>query len=86
MVTWFDWRCEHSPTRAHHFVKIGEVDRGDVFHCYYCHRDKWHPKSFDLCEMFSQMIRRIGEEDAYNKILSFHPAAKILMQKLEDLW
>lgn len=86
MVTWFDWRCKDSPTRAHHFVEVGEISKGDIFRCSYCHRHRWLPKSSETAYKFSKMIDKFGEEEAYNKLLNRHPAAKALMTKLEDLW
>jgi len=86
MVTWFNSRCKDSPTKAHHFVEVGEISTGSIFLCLYCHRHRWLPKSSDAAEKFSNMIRLFGEEAAYNKLLSWYPAAKALMTKLEDLW
>jgi len=86
MVTWFNSRCEDSPTRAHYFVDAGTVDAGNIFRCLYCHRHRWLPGSFSAAEKFSSMIYAFGEEVAYNKMLSYYPAAKALMTKLEDLW
>jgi len=86
MVTWFDWRCKDSPTRAHHFVKADDIDFGIVFRCVYCHRHRWHPTKWNTIDRYSHMIREHGEEEAYYRILSGHPAAMALISKLEDLW
>ncbi len=86
MVTWFDWRCKDSPTRAHHFVKVDSVGTGDVFRCLYCLRHKWYPTQWGTVDKFSALSNKYGIEEAYNIILSRYPAAKRLMTKLEDLW
>lgn len=86
MVVWFDWRCKNSPTRAHHLVKVDNIDTGMIFRCLYCQRHKWYPARWSTIETYSDMIHKFGEDDAYNKLLDWHPAAKALMTKLEDLW
>lgn len=85
-IVWFDYSCSDSPTKAHCMMAIDTVDGGDVFKCIYCHRCKWLPRSFGDAEKMSNLMRTFGMEMGYQKMLDRHPAARVLIAKLQDLW
>ena len=38
------WKCNDSPTNAHHWI---EVDESGIFHCKYCGDARRYPRTFD---------------------------------------
>jgi hypothetical protein len=86
-LEWHDDRCDERPYPpfAHYWVEVGELDRGSVFMCKFCHRLRWYPRSFGEAQWFDRLIGRFGADEAYRLVLSNHPSAADKIVRLNDL-
>jgi hypothetical protein len=41
------WKCETSPTNAHHWIEKHSEEGSSLFECRYCHMDVWFPSVFE---------------------------------------
>ena len=77
----FNGRCEDSPTRAHHYVKLV----GSIWRCKYCWAVMWLPADLRDATKFSADISRLGFERGYSRQLSFRPKTRDLLTKLDEI-
>ena len=70
-----------SNNKSHYFVTL----EGDIWRCEYCWATKWLPPYWNETEIFSNLIKILGLDKAYNKMLIKYPATKIMLQELEDM-
>jgi len=85
-ITWLDSYCENSPTKGHLLVGATRIDGGTVYKCSICHKVKWIPSGLDECIKLGNSMKIYGQDGGYQRILDKHPAAKMLMAKIQDIY
>lgn len=86
-IDWLEERCEESPvSKAHYLIGKFDIGEGTVFECRYCHKVKWLPASMDDCLSLHRLIHIYGLSGGYQRMLDYHPAAKRLISKIQDIY
>lgn len=85
-INWLDGRCDDSPSKAHWLMGTTVVDGGTMYKCKFCHKVTWLPDSLEECMRLSNWVRIYGLDGGFQRILNFHPQAKRLLSKIQDLY